>query len=216
MARTVIVPLLVLQALRPRAKNPLGITIDELFVEPPQNIGPAAKAPHQKWSWFAVFRLIDAVVRRASNSFRRRRGSAPSTRRWSSSPNGSTAKTGWARFSPAMANSVMMFDALGRDAEAAIARASVEGLLVVHEDEAYCQPCVSPVWDTALACHAMLEAGGKDAEASAMRGLDWLLPLQVMDVVGDWSARRPNVRPGGWAFQYANPHYPISTTPRWW
>ena len=25
---------------------------------------------------------------------------------------------------------------------------------------------------------------------------------------GDWIAQRPNVRPGGWAFQYANPHYP--------
>ena len=33
-------------------------------------------------------------------------------------------------------------------------------------------------------------------------------PRQVLDVVGDWSARRPLVRPGGWAFQYANPHYP--------
>ena len=41
-----------------------------------------------------------------------------------------------------------------------------------------------------------------------VRGLDWLLPLQVLDIVGDWSTRRPSVRPGGWAFQYANPHYP--------
>ena len=40
------------------------------------------------------------------------------------------------------------------------------------------------------------------------RGLDWLVPMQVLDVRGDWTARRPDVRPGGWAFQYANPHYP--------
>ena len=44
--------------------------------------------------------------------------------------------------------------------------------------------------------------------ASAIRGLDWLLPRQVLDVAGDWTNRRPQVRPGGWAFQYANPHYP--------
>ena len=31
---------------------------------------------------------------------------------------------------------------------------------------------------------------------------------QVLDVKGDWAAQRPDVRPGGWAFQYANPHYP--------
>ena len=43
---------------------------------------------------------------------------------------------------------------------------------------------------------------------AAAAGLKWLLPRQELDVVGDWSARRPNVRPGGWAFQFANPHYP--------
>jgi squalene-hopene/tetraprenyl-beta-curcumene cyclase len=35
-----------------------------------------------------------------------------------------------------------------------------------------------------------------------------LKPLQVLDVVGDWAEQRPDVPPGGWAFQYANPHYP--------
>jgi squalene-hopene/tetraprenyl-beta-curcumene cyclase len=38
--------------------------------------------------------------------------------------------------------------------------------------------------------------------------LEWLRPLQVLETVGDWAAQRPNLRPGGWAFQYANPHYP--------
>jgi squalene-hopene/tetraprenyl-beta-curcumene cyclase len=112
---------------------------------------------------------------------------------------------------PAMANSVMMFDALGYAPEhpdRAIARQSVANLVVVREDEAYCQPCVSPVWDTALAVHALMEAGGEAAEAEALRGLDWLKPRQVLDVKGDWAGERPDVRPGGWAFQYNNPHYP--------
>ena len=38
--------------------------------------------------------------------------------------------------------------------------------------------------------------------------LDWLKPLQVLDVKGDWAEARPDVRPGGWAFQYGNAHYP--------
>ncbi len=110
-----------------------------------------------------------------------------------------------------MANSVMMYAALGYPADhpqRAIARQSIEKLLVVHDDEAYCQPCVSPIWDTGLACHALLEAGGERVAAEVKRGLDWLVPMQVLDVRGDWIARRPDVRPGGWAFQYANPHYP--------
>ncbi len=75
-------------------------------------------------------------------------------------------------------------------------------------DEAYCQPCVSPIWDTGLACHALLETGDERAQAQVRKALEWLVPKQVLDVKGDWVARRPDVRPGGWAFQYANPHYP--------
>ncbi len=40
------------------------------------------------------------------------------------------------------------------------------------------------------------------------RGLEWLKPLQVLDVKGDWAEERPDVRPGGWAFQYNNAYYP--------
>ena len=79
---------------------------------------------------------------------------------------------------------------------------------MLKRDEAYCQPCVSPVWDTVLACHALIEVGGERALASARKGLVWLAPRQVLDTVGDWADQRPDVRPGGWAFQYANPHYP--------
>src|SRR5688572_23272606 len=62
-ARTVIVPLLVLQALKPKAKNPKGIAIDELFLKDPKSLGPKSKAPHQKWSWFLAFQALDAVLR---------------------------------------------------------------------------------------------------------------------------------------------------------
>src|SRR5712672_898278 len=62
-ARTVIVPLLVLQALKPKAINPRGVTIDELFHEDPKTVGAPHKAPHQKWTWFLGFRAIDIVLR---------------------------------------------------------------------------------------------------------------------------------------------------------
>jgi squalene-hopene/tetraprenyl-beta-curcumene cyclase len=84
----------------------------------------------------------------------------------------------------------------------------VEKLLVVKDEEAYCQPCLSPVWDTALAAHALLETGSEPARAAVDQGLAWLKPLQVLDVKGDWAEWRPDVRPGGWAFQYRNDHYP--------
>ena len=207
-ARTVMVPLLVLQALRPCAKNPLGVTIDELFIEPPKSVGSAAKAAHQRWIWFVLFRGIDAVLRPAVRIFPSRLRQRAIARAVAFVTERLNGLDGLGAIFPAMANSVMMFDVLGDQENAAIARESIERLLVLGKDEAYCQPCVSPVWDTALTCHALLEIGSEEAQAAACKGLDWLLPRQVLDTAGDWAMRRPDVRPGGWAFQYANPHYP--------
>jgi squalene-hopene/tetraprenyl-beta-curcumene cyclase len=210
-ARTVLVPLTVLNALKPRARNLEGIDIAELFVTPPEDVRHWPKGPHQTWPWSGIFGAIDRVLRVLEPYLPKltRKLAIEKARCFVSERlNGDD---GLGAIFPAMANSVLMFDALGYLADhpdRAIARSSLEKLLVVKDDEAYCQPCLSPVWDTALATHTLLEVGGAEAEACARRGLDWLKPLQVLDTVGDWGATRPNVRPGGWAFQYANPHYP--------
>jgi squalene-hopene/tetraprenyl-beta-curcumene cyclase len=210
-SRTVIVPLLVLQALEPRARNPKGVRIDELFLESPQTIGPAPKAPQQKASWFWFFQGVDVVLRAAVPLFPRRLRQRAIDRAVAWVKERLNGEDGLGAIFPAMANSVMMFDVLGYPQDhpdRAIARKSIEKLLAVHEHEAYCQPCVSPVWDTGLTCHALLEVGGARSAAQACKGLDWLVPKQILDVKGDWIARRPDLPPGGWAFQYANPHYP--------
>jgi squalene-hopene/tetraprenyl-beta-curcumene cyclase len=210
-SRTVIVPLLVLMVKKPRAHNAKGVRIDELFVSPPQSIGPTPKAPQQKASWFWFFRGVDNVLRAAEPFFPKstRQRAIDSAVAWTTEHlNG---EDGLGAIFPAMANSVMMFAVLGYAEDhplRAIARKSIEKLLIVHDNEAYCQPCVSPIWDTGLTCHALLEVGGERAVAQVERGLDWLVPKQILDVRGDWIARRPDIRPGGWAFQYANAHYP--------
>ena len=206
-ARTVIVPLLVLAAVRPRAANPRGVHIAELFgtARPPRVAG------HQKRLWAWGFGALDMVLKRVEPHWPRRlhaRAIAACEAFVTARLNGAD---GLGAIYPAMANSVMMYAALGfapdHPARAA-ARGSIERLLVVREDEAYCQPCVSPVWDTALAAHAMLEVGEPAAETAALGALDWLVPRQELTVAGDWAERRPGLRPGGWAFQYNNAHYP--------
>ncbi|SAL75087.1 squalene--hopene cyclase [Caballeronia choica] len=213
-ARTVIVPLLVLNAKRPVARNPRGVRIDELFDDAPVNVGLLDRAPHQSRGWFAFFRCVDAVLRPADSLFpraTRERAIQAAVQFVDERLNG---EDGLGAIFPAMANSVMMYDVLGYPADhpnRAIARRSLDKLLVIDESldgEAYCQPCLSPVWDTSLAAHALLETGMPKAREAVSRGLEWLRPLQILDVRGDWISRRPNVRPGGWAFQFANPHYP--------
>jgi squalene-hopene/tetraprenyl-beta-curcumene cyclase len=210
-SRTVIVPLLVLMALKPKARNRKGVRIDELFLGDPARLGLSPKAPQQKLSWFLFFRAVDAVLRVVEPLFPKALRARAIEKARAFTVERLNGEDGLGAIFPAMANSVMMFDVLGMpayDPLRAIARKSIEKLLVVHAHEAYCQPCVSPVWDTGLACHALLEVGGADANARARRALDWLAPKQILDVAGDWAVRRPNLRPGGWAFQYANPHYP--------
>ena len=209
--RTVIVPLLVLQALKPRAVNPRGTGIDELFLEPPATIRRAPKAAHQHRGWFLFFAGIDNILRAIEPYAPRGLRQRAIARAVAFVRERLNGEDGLGAIFPAMANSVMMFDVLGyprTDPEVRLARAGIDKLLVIKADEAYCQPCVSPVWDTALTCHTLLEAGGSEAKRQAIQGLLWLKPLQILGVRGDWGAQRPGVRPGGWAFQYANPHYP--------
>jgi squalene-hopene/tetraprenyl-beta-curcumene cyclase len=209
--RTVLVPLLVLQALKPRARNPRGVTIDELFVKPPETVGRPSRAEHQSRGWYSLFAAIDAALRVVEPAFPdvlRRRAIDKAVAFVKERLNG---ESGLGAIYPAMANTVMMFDALGYapdDPDVVTARRAIDKLLIVGETEAYCQPCVSPVWDTALASHALLEVGGRAATQSVERGLGWLIDRQELNVVGDWAVQRPDVRPGGWAFQYDNPHYP--------
>jgi squalene-hopene/tetraprenyl-beta-curcumene cyclase len=210
-SRTVIVPLLVLMAKRPCARNPKNVTVGELFLDPPQQLGPAPKAPQQNASWFWFFRIVDDVLRALEPYFPKRTRQRAIDRAVAWMAERLNGEDGLGAIFPAMANSVMMYDALGYPPDhpqRAIARKSIDKLLTADDREVTCQPCVSPIWDTGLACHALIEVGGERAVAQAKRGLDWLVPMQVLDVPGDWIARRPDVRPGGWAFQYANPHYP--------
>ncbi|MGZ5850167.1 MAG: squalene--hopene cyclase [Methyloceanibacter sp.] len=210
-ARTVMVPLMVLNALKPLARNPKGIRIDELFVTPPDAVRRWPKGAHQTWPWAEMFGGIDRTLRAFEPYFPksiRARAVVKAVNFVTERLNG---EDGLGAIFPAMANSVLMFDALGyakNDAKVKTARASLDNLLVIKDDEAYCQPCLSPVWDTALVAHTLIEVGGADCERRARKSLEWLRPLQVLDTVGDWAASRPGVRPGGWAFQYANPHYP--------
>src|SRR6201987_1231735 len=210
-SRTVIVPLLVLMAKKPRARNPKEISVAELFLEPPRQLGPTPKAPQQKASWFWFFRAVDDVLRAAEPWFPQSLRQRAIDRAVAWVEERLNGEDGLGAIFPAMANSVMMYAPLGvpeSDPRRAIARQSIEKLLAVHDHEAYCQPCVSPIWDTGLVCHALLEVGGENTVMQAKCGLDWLTPKQILDVRGDWIARRPNLRPGGWAFQYANAHYP--------
>jgi squalene-hopene/tetraprenyl-beta-curcumene cyclase len=209
--RTVLVPMLVLMTKKPRAKNPRNIHIPELFTTPPEQVKVWPKGEHQTWPWAHVFGEVDKLLRLIEPYMPKgpRERSIELAVEWTTERlNGFD---GLGAIFPSMVNSLLMYDVLGLpegDERKRQAREAIERLLVVNDTEAYCQPCVSPVWDTCLTAHTLLETGDDDAREAAREACEWLAPLQVLDVKGDWAATRPNVRPGGWAFQYGNAYYP--------
>jgi squalene-hopene/tetraprenyl-beta-curcumene cyclase len=211
-SRTVIVPLLVLMSRRPRAINPHGIHIAELFTRPPEQIRDYIRGPYRSF-WGHAFKALDIGLKRVERLFPRGARARATDAAVAFVTERLNGEDGLGAIYPAMANSVMMFASLGYEPshpDAALAWLSVRKLIVDDGERAYVQPCVSPIWDTALAGVAMAEAGFGCALARTPveSASQWLAERQILDVKGDWAVRRPDVAPGGWAFQYANDHYP--------
>ncbi len=95
---------------------------------------------------------------------------------------------------PAMVNALEAMVILGYaadDPRRLTAKRALQKLLVVGPSSAYCQPCVSPIWDTALAALAMQEAGDAAASDASIRALDWLQTRQLLDEPGGLAGEPP-------------------------
>ncbi|NBC32740.1 MAG: squalene--hopene cyclase [Alphaproteobacteria bacterium] len=209
-SRTVIVPLLVLSTLKPRAANPRGVDIQELFLTPPEeersfNNNPTGSTLGELFLWIdRLLQIVEPHLPMAPRRFAIDKAMAWATKRLN-------GEDGLGAIYPAMANLVMAFRTLGYPddhPDMVTARGAIEKLVTDRGEEAYCQPCFSPVWDTGLAAHALMEAGMPAGSPTIDRAMGWLSDRQVLDTVGDWGERTPGLRPGGWPFQYGNDHYP--------
>jgi squalene-hopene/tetraprenyl-beta-curcumene cyclase len=116
----------------------------------------------------------------------------------------------WGGIQPPWVYSLIALYLRGYAVDHPVIRAGLEGLerFTLHEpDSRRLEACQSPVWDTALALVALGDAGVAPDHPAMLRAADWLLAEQV-PLVGDWAVRRPTLRPGGWAFEFANDYYP--------
>ena len=209
-SRTVMVPLKVLAALKPRARNPRGVDISELFVKPANEQRFYQTNP--TGNFFGMLMLVvDFMARFVVPLIPKRLEKMAIKRAMKFITERLNGEDGLGGIFPAMANALMVFDAMEvpKDhPDYVICRKAIDRLLVLHDDWGYCQPCLSPVWDTSLAAHAMMESGLSANDPIMARANEWLLGRQILDVKGDWEANRGHLRPGGWAFQFWNDYYP--------
>jgi squalene-hopene/tetraprenyl-beta-curcumene cyclase len=207
-SRTVMVPLFILCTRKPKAKNPRNIGIRELFTTPPEKERHYFKRSGMLAKAFLLFdhvgRMIDPLIPARMREHATKRAESWVLERLN-------GEDGLGAIFPAMVNALEAMVILGYPKEhpsRVTAKRALQKLLVVGPSSAYCQPCVSPIWDTALACLAMQEAGDNSSRDASTRALDWLKTKQLLDEPGDWRVRRPDLPGGGWAFQFANDFYP--------
>ncbi|MEE8321694.1 MAG: squalene--hopene cyclase, partial [Gammaproteobacteria bacterium] len=208
-SRTVMVPLFVLCTMKPKAVNPHGIDIRELFTTPPedeQHYFRVSTALH--WAFLAldhIGRIIEKLVPDFIRQFSIRKCEQWFLARMNE-------EHGIGGIFPAMVNVYESLVILGYPADhprRKQARQAIENLLVTRGESVYCQPCVSPVWDTCLACQAFIESDQAEGGSIEIdKGLEWLLDKQLSDEPGDWRIPCPDLQGGGWAFQYSNYYYP--------
>ncbi|RME32617.1 MAG: squalene--hopene cyclase [Gammaproteobacteria bacterium] len=206
-SRTVMVPLFVLTTLKPKAANPRGVDIRELFVTPPEEEQNYFRFTSTLSRAFYFLDRAGTLLEKLVPAFLRRYAIRRCEKWFIERMN---ENHGIGGIFPAMVNVLESLAVLGYPPDHPLrrqAREAIERLLVENGDEAYCQPCVSPVWDTALAAQALLESGPAD-DPALRKGLQWLRDRQLRDEPGDWREACPGLEGGGWAFQYSNYFYP--------
>jgi squalene-hopene/tetraprenyl-beta-curcumene cyclase len=202
-ARQTVVALSVVSAHRP--VRPLPFDLDELRVEP-------TSVPKRRpiTTWAGRFELLDRVLQAYQRRplRRLRRFSLGAAERWILQRQ--EADGSWGGIQPPWVYSLMALHLQGYALDHPVMQSGLAGLDgFTIEDEAgrRVEACQSPVWDTALAVLALAD-GGVPSDHPALRHAGQWLVDQEITVPGDWSVRRPHLAPGGWAFEFANDHYP--------
>jgi squalene-hopene/tetraprenyl-beta-curcumene cyclase len=210
-ARGTVVPLLVLMSFRPRAKAPAGFTVRELYRDAARAGDLYVRRPYKALSLDNFFLVADRVLKlyekQPFHPLRRRAIRAACE--WTIQHQDRNG--GWGGIQPPMVNGPMALKSAGYPADhpgiANGIQAVDDFLMDIPTGHLIAQPCVSPVWDTALAAKALLDSGMAEDHPALVKAAGWLVEQQIHQP-GDWSIKNPELRPGGWAFEFANDWYP--------
>jgi squalene-hopene/tetraprenyl-beta-curcumene cyclase len=207
--RGIVIPLAIVYALRPGWRLPEGITVGELFKR------PGSTPPSLSWDKHVVskknfFLALDRSVKLYENLPWKpfRKAALARARRWMCER--LERSEGLGTIYPAMMNSIFALLAECGDTTDPLLSREI-GFLARYEIEENetlrVQPCISPLWDTAIAMVSLEEAGLDPAHPSLLGAARWLVANQILGP-GDWQAKNRKAEPGGWAFEFRNDFYP--------
>jgi squalene-hopene/tetraprenyl-beta-curcumene cyclase len=201
-ARQTVVALAIVGSYRPCRQ--LGVDVDEL------RSGLPPLPFHPLLTWPGAFQRADRLARRYGRRPLRwlRSAALREAERWIVERQ--EADGGWGGIQPPWVYSLIALHLRGYGLTHPVVRAGLTGLdafTIRDERGRRLEACQSPVWDTALAVVALAESGSGPEDPVLGRAAEWLVGEEIT-VEGDWKVRRPHLAPGGWAFEFANDHYP--------
>ena len=209
-SRSMLVPLAIINHFKPTRKLPNSINLDELFPEGYHERDLAMPRDPQTFTWRNFFLWLDKLHKFAElwvaggiHPFRKR--ALKKCENWMLER--FEGSNGLAAIFPSILNSIIALKALGYpDDHPQIKRAERELKHLEHETETTLriEPCLSPVWDTAIVAICLAESGVPPGHPAMKKAADWLMAKEIR-FRGDWQYKNPvNVEPSGWVFEFDN------------
>jgi squalene-hopene/tetraprenyl-beta-curcumene cyclase len=210
-SRAMLMPLAILNHYKPTKQLPCDKQLHELYPigSEESDLGLGWQRPRLSWQNFFLFcdRLLKGLHSLPWKPWRRT--ALAKAEAWMTLRMGE-GSDGLGAIFPAMLNALITLRTLRYSREDPLyvkAKHDFEGLFVDDPQDFRIQPCLSPVWDTAINLVALLESGMDPQSSEIQRAIAWLQQKEVR-TPGDWCVKNPGVTPSGWAFEFNNIHYP--------
>ncbi len=210
-ARATIVAIFMVWAYRPVVPIPAPARVDELYLHPGHRRRIQLRRDPRPFTWRNAFLVLDKALRAHERLPWKplRKRALDACERWILERQ--EADGMWGGIQPPSVYSLIALKARGYSLDHPVMRKGLDGFLgdfALRRGDAFSvQPCLSPVWDTALAITGLREAGVPANDEALLQSARWLLAHEVQSL-GDWALTVPGVEPGGFPFEFANERYP--------
>jgi len=210
-SRAMLMPLAILNHFKPTKQLPADKQLHELYPigSEESDLGLGWQKPRLSWPNF--FLVCDRIIKILHSLPWKpwKRAAVARAEAWMTQRMGE-GSDGLAAIFPAMLNSLITLKTLHYSREHPLyvkAKQDFAGLFVDDPQDFRIQPCLSPVWDTAINLVALLESEMDPQDPKIVRAVAWLAAKEVR-TPGDWFVKNHHVPPSGWAFEFNNVYYP--------
>jgi squalene-hopene/tetraprenyl-beta-curcumene cyclase len=210
-SRAMLVPLAVINHFKPTRVLPGDKQLHELYPLGTEHKDFRLPRDQRFFTWRNFFLTVDDVLKflHPLNFRPMRQRALGEAERWILERIGE-GSDGLATVFPAILNCLIALRALGYTKNNPIyakAAKNFAGLFVDDPEDFRIQPCLSPVWDTAINIISLAESGFDPDHPRLQSAARWLIDREVR-IHGDWAVNNPHPEASGWSFEYNNIHYP--------